>query len=175
MGRGIKKRGSGMEAPQEQNLLQVPARRQVSEANDHTFWHDQGGKCNANKTRMKQMNWRNLPSCVPFILLDCLSTTDHTTQEDKATAGSTCRREAHLMPSYLDPAPRSPWKAHAAKRRGALANMCSARDFPLGFGVAFAPEGAGEGGAWTRIFLSWREGRIRYYRVKECTGGQTRY
>ena len=73
-----------------------------------TFWHDQGGKCNANKTRMKQMNWRNLPSCVPFILLVCLSTTDHTTQEDKATAGSTCRREAHLMPSYPDPAPRSP-------------------------------------------------------------------
>ena len=95
LGRGSTRR-SGMEAPQEKNLLQVPARRQVSEANDHTFWHDQGGKCNANKTRMEQMNWRNLPSCVPFILLVCLSTTDHTTQEDKATAGSTCRREAHL-------------------------------------------------------------------------------
>ena len=35
LGRGIKKRGSGMEAPQEKNLLQVLARRQVSEANDH--------------------------------------------------------------------------------------------------------------------------------------------
>ena len=35
LGRGIKKRGSGMEAPQEKILLQVPARRQVSEANDH--------------------------------------------------------------------------------------------------------------------------------------------
>ena len=102
-------------------MLQVPARKQVSEANDHTFWHDQGGKCNANKTRMKQMNWRNLPSCVPFILLVCLSTTDHTTQEDKATAGSTCRREAHLRcPRILTlrhaphggPTPRSggePW------------------------------------------------------------------
>ena len=33
--RGIKKRGSGMEAPQEKSVLQVPARRQVSEANDH--------------------------------------------------------------------------------------------------------------------------------------------
>ena len=116
-----------MEAPQEKNLLQVPARRQVSEANDHTFWHDQGGKCNANKTRMEQMNWRNLPSCVPFILLVCLSTTDHTTQEDKATAGSTCRREAHLMPSYPDPALRSPWRTHAAKRRRALANMSRTR------------------------------------------------
>ena len=100
---------------------------------------------------MKANELKNLPSCVPFILLVCLSTTDHTTQEDKATAGSTCRREAHLMPSYPDPAPRSPWRAHAAKRRRALANMCSAGDFPLGFGLAFAPEGAGEGGAWTRI------------------------
>ena len=72
-----------------------------------TFWHDQGGKCNANKTRMKQMNWRNLPSCVPFILLVCLSTTDHTTQETRPTAGSTCRRETHLMPSYPEPAPHS--------------------------------------------------------------------
>ena len=35
LGRGIKKRGSGIEAPQEKNLLQVRARRQVSEANDH--------------------------------------------------------------------------------------------------------------------------------------------
>ena len=29
------KRGSGMEAPQEKSLLQVPGRRQISEANDH--------------------------------------------------------------------------------------------------------------------------------------------
>ena len=35
LGRGKSKRGSGMVAPQEKNLLQVPARRQVSEANDH--------------------------------------------------------------------------------------------------------------------------------------------
>ena len=35
LGRGTKNRGSGIEAPQEKNLVQVPARRQVSEANDH--------------------------------------------------------------------------------------------------------------------------------------------
>ena len=34
LGRGSK-RGSGMGAPQEKKLLQVPARRQVSKANDH--------------------------------------------------------------------------------------------------------------------------------------------
>ena len=34
LGRGSKC-GSGMEAPQEKSLLQVPARRQVNEANDH--------------------------------------------------------------------------------------------------------------------------------------------
>ena len=93
-----------------------------------TFWHDQGGKCDANRTHMKQMNWRNLPSCVPFILLVCLSTTDHTTQETRPTAGSTCRRETHLMPSYPDPAPRSPWRAHAAKR-GELWPTCPRQAF----------------------------------------------
>ena len=164
-----------MEAPQEKNLLQVPARRQVSEANDHTFWHDQGGKCNANKTRMEQMNWRNLPSCVPFILLVCLSTTDHTTQEDKATAGSTCRREAHLMPSYPDSAPRSPWRAHAAKRRGAVAKMSAKGFLGQGFRLAKNQEAQGTFGSRTRILLFRREGRIRYYRVQQCTGDLMRY
>ena len=124
-----------------------------------TFWHDQGGKCNANKTRMKQMNWRNLPSCVPFILLVCLSTTDHTTQETRPTAGSTCRRETHLMPSYPDPAPRSPWRAHAAKRRRGLAKFARQEisPLPLGFRVAFAPEEAREGPAPGPEFCSSEE------------------
>ena len=69
LGRGIKKRGSGMEAPQEKNLLQVPARRQVSEANDHTFWHDQGGKCDANKTDMKANERKKLTFVRPFHLV----------------------------------------------------------------------------------------------------------
>ena len=111
-----------------------------------TFWHDHGGKCNANKTRMEQMNWRNLPSCVPFILLVCLSTTDHTTQEDKATAGSTCRREAHLMPSYPDPAPPLFMEGYiAAKRRRAVANMCETRFSAKVFVSRLPQRGRGRG------------------------------
>ena len=70
------------------------------------------------------------------------------------------------MPSYPDPAPRSPWKAHAAKRAEALTNNVLGKIFGKLIAVGFAPEEAREGGAWTRILLSWREGRIRYYRVK---------
>ena len=58
-----------MEAPQEKNLLQVPARRQVSEANDHTFWHDQGGKCDANKTHMKANELKKVTFVRPFHLV----------------------------------------------------------------------------------------------------------
>ena len=110
------------------------------------------------------MNSRNLPSCVPFILLVCLSTTDHTTQEDKATAGSTCRREAHLMPSYPDPAPRSPWRAHAAKRRRALATVCGKR-FPPWFSSRVCPR-VGRGGG--RLYQNFADPARRQNPVLPC-------
>ena len=92
---------------------------------------------------MKANELKNLPSCVPFILLVCLSTTDHTTQEDKATAGSTCRRETHLMPSYPDPAPRT-LPVEGPRREAAESSGQHVEDkvFGQGFRLAFAPEKA---------------------------------
>ena len=52
-----------------------------------TFWHDQGGKCDANKTHMKANELKKLTFVRPFHLVGLLSTTDHTTQEDKANGG----------------------------------------------------------------------------------------
>ena len=78
------------------------------------------------------------------------------------------------MPSYPGPAPRSPWKAHAAKRAESSGQHVLGKIFGKLIAVGFAPEEAREGAAWTGILLTPSEGRIRYYRVQLCTGGQTR-
>ena len=57
------------------------------------------------------------------------------------------------MPSYPDPAPRSPWKAHAAKRAESSGQHVLGKIFGKLIAVGFAPEEAREGGAWTRILL----------------------
>ena len=111
----------------------------------------------------------------PFHLVGLLSTTDHTTQETRPTAGSTCRRETHLMPSYPDPAPRSPWKAHAAKRAESSGQHVPERLLGQGFRVAKNQESEGPPGCATRIWLMPSEDRTRYCRVKACTGDLMRY
>ena len=54
------------------------------------------------------------------------------------------------MPSYPDPAPRSPWKAHAAKRAESSGQHVLGKIFGKLIAVGFAPEEAREGGAWTQ-------------------------
>ena len=93
-----------------------------------TFWHDQGGKYDANKTP-HEGKWTE-ETYLRASLSSCWSVCPRPTTQHKRTrptGGSSCRQETHLMPSYPDPAPRSPWRAYAAKRRRALANMSTTR------------------------------------------------
>ena len=67
LGRGSK-RGSGMEASQEKICFRC-LREDKLVRQMITFWHDQGGKCNANKTRMKANELKKLTFVRPFHLV----------------------------------------------------------------------------------------------------------